>query len=184
MQLTVRAIERSATADAASEGEYLADLVRTALERGSAAPVAVVVRPERTELMDLRTVARSRLGLTPFLAGLSRSEVGGLGAPMAVGIAGTFRHRAPASPSDAPPVPVGLAFLEWSDCRWFHWQVLLGTDGQLQEDTELVRSAEAGDPMPSGLGRWWSLGRRRDMRVRYASGLPSAVPVRESPLVH
>ena len=120
--------------------------------------------------------------LSRFLAGLTRSGSGETDMPVAVGVAGRFMMRVRGS-ENAAAVPVAIAFLEWSDCRWWHWQLLLGTDGKPMPDGDMHRSADNGDPLPQGLGRWWSLGRRTGVRVQV--GWPSGgVQPSESPLVH
>lgn len=163
------------------EGRALVSLVRQALERGGGA-VAVVVRPDRTELIDLRSVVESRIPVPLFLAGLTRSAPEGQRLPLAVGIAGKFVSR---RTGDAPGVPVGVVFLEWADCRWWHWRVVLGADGRPLQEGETVWRAVDGDPLPPGLGRWWSLGRRTGNVVQYGPIDPDD-PDRQpaSPLVH
>jgi hypothetical protein len=160
----------------AQEGRGLVGLVRDVLERGGGGAVAVVVRPDRTELVDLRNLIEARASLPLFMAGLTRSAPEGQRLPLAVGIAGRFMMRTgppqvPVSPQERRPrgIPVGVVFLEWPDCRWWHWRVVLGADGQPMEDGETVWRAEDGDPLPQGLGRWWSLGRRTGNVVHYGA---------------
>ncbi len=188
LRVRVQTIERAPAASVAEEGEFLAGLVRRSLlpggeggEERQLAPVAVAVRGDRTELLDLRPLVKGRVRPSSFLAGLSRSGGTTAGWPRAVGLAGRFQLRAG---EHAAPVSVALAFLEWPDCRWWHWQVLLDADGQPLEHAEIRRAAEAGDPLPSGLGRWWSLGRRAGMRIRYRPvPVPQLDPI-ASPHVH
>ncbi len=185
-QLQIRIHTLSPSADPATEGERLRRLVQQAVARAAAAPAAVVVRPGGTEIIELRPVAEAGLSLPLFLAGLTRSERedagAGAGPPLAVGLIGQLRLRRPSGPAGGS-VPVALAFLEWPDCSWWQWQVLLGGDRALLEETEMIRRAEDGDPLPAGLGRWWSLGRRRRLQIRYSAASPTIQPL-ESPLVH
>lgn len=184
MQLAIRAIERRPASTREAEGTYFADLVQRALAEGEGpdrgSPVAVVVRSRRTELVDLKVPRASGVALHGFLAGLTRSNPAGRGLPVAVGVAGRFRLKG----ADGAPVPVGVAFLEWPDCGWWHWQVLLDAGGTPLDATVVRRCAEEGDRMPSGLGRWWSLGRRTGVRVHYGERGSVGFGAARSTLVH
>lgn len=175
LRLPIRVLARPADDEDAC-GEYLASLVREALGRGSKGAVAVVVRSQRTELIELRAIVEARIQLAQFLAGLTRSDAQSFGSPLAVGLAGRFTLRRGAQRS-----PIALAFLEWPDCRWWQWTTLIDGANQLVVDSEVRHRAIDGDPLPAGLGRWWTLGRRTRTTVHYDStdrGEQSA------PLVH
>lgn len=181
LRLPIRVLAHSPT-DAIDDdacGERLARLVQEAIERGPglSSAVAVAVRSERMELIDLRGILQAGVAVPLFLAGLSRSEPEGLGAPLAVGLAGRFQFRTRSTPGQ----PVGLAFLEWPDCRWWQWSVMLDSSGQMLPDSDMRRRAIDGDPLPGGLGRWWTLGRRTRSVVRFGSSQGSSL---SSPLVH
>jgi hypothetical protein len=176
LRLRVRLLARRPSDDDA-EGEHLASLVRSAVERGAAAPIAVVIRAERTELIELRPVVEAGVPLPMFVAGLTRSEPEGFGLPLAVGLAGRFRAWTPTGGA-----PVALAFLEWPDCRWWQWRAVVDAAGRLVPDSETRHRAVDGDGLAGGLGRWWSAGRRRGNVVRFSLPDPPAVQV--SSLVH
>jgi len=174
-RIRIRGLDRTPAPSTEAEGEHLAQLVRRALDAGSAAPVAVVVRPQRTDLVALAPLLQRRTAIASFLAALTRSEVDGHALPVAVGVAGRLLLRR----GSGPPVPVAQAFLEWADCRWWQWQVLLDTDGVPLPDTVVHRRAADGDALPRGLGRWWSLGRRTGARLKL-----QRVEDEAPPLVH
>jgi hypothetical protein len=69
LRLRLQVLERRPIDDDEREGRFLADLVRGALERGQAGPVAVVVRDRRTELIGLQGVVERRIAVPSFLAG-------------------------------------------------------------------------------------------------------------------
>lgn len=177
LRLRIRVLERR-PGDDEDEGRFLADLVRHALESGKAAPVAVVVRERRTELVGLQGLAG--VPVRSFLAGLCASVPDVAGPARAVGVAGRFLLRTPAD-REGRGAPVGLAFLEWPDCRWWLSRVLLDAGGHPVPKTEIVRRAFEGDALPSGLGRWWSESRRTGAVVRYGAVEPAAAA---STLVH
>lgn len=148
-------------------GQSLASVVRAALDRGSAPPVAVVVRPDRVDLFGLEPVMKAKIPLAGFLAGLSRAEMEGAAPPYAVGLIGRFTYR---GKKKGPGIPMAMVFLEWSDCRWWQWRVLIDAKGTgLLDDTETIISAAAGHPKPPNLGGWWSIGRRQKMSVKLAA---------------
>ncbi|MEZ4238151.1 MAG: hypothetical protein R3F59_18785 [Myxococcota bacterium] len=174
LRLRVRIVPRQASDPALPdhaerEGEALAELVRDLVARGGNGAVLAVVRPDRTELVDLGGLVRAKVAVPLFLAGLTRSVPDGQRLPLAVGLAGRFRMR---TAPDQPGIPVGVVFLEWADCRWWHWRSVLGADGAPVADGETVWRADDGDPLPPGLGRWWSLGRRTGNVVTF--GVPDA----------
>lgn len=170
LRLHVRTMARPSAEDDPS-GEHLVSLVREATARGNRGAAAVVLRDTRVEIIDLASMSEAKIPLAHFLAALSRSEVEGFGPARAVGLVGRMQRR-----TREGGVPVALAFLEWSDCRWWQWIALLGADGQIVTDSETRRRAADGDPLPQGLGRWWTLGRRTKARVQYGPAAPQAKP--------
>jgi hypothetical protein len=163
------------------DAEHLVGLVRNATERGVATPAAVVVREAQTELVELRPALVAGITVDRFLSGLSRSQPEGRSLPLAVGLAGRFvlRRRNDPQPND-PRTSLVLVFLEWPDNAWWHWRALLDAEGAIVDATATVTRAIDGDPLPHGLGRWWSLGRRRPSIVRFGPTIPSEAPA----LVH
>jgi hypothetical protein len=163
------------------DAEHLVGLVREATERGAAPAAAVVVREAQTELVELRPALAAGISVDHFLAGLSRSQPEGRSLPLAVGLAGRFVLRPRNEPrTPAPRTSLVLVFLEWPDNAWWHWRALLDAEGAIVDATATVTRALDGDPLPMGLGRWWSLGRRRPSIVRYGP----IVPREAAALVH
>jgi hypothetical protein len=179
LRLRAQFFARLPAADDDAEGEHLVATVRAGVARRARGAAAVIVRSERTEFIDLGGVIAARAPVPLFLAGLTRSEPDGKGLPLAVGMFGQLRFRAPGG----AVAPVAIAFLEWPDCRWWHWRVVLDASGAPVPDTETIRRASDGDALPAGLGRWWSLGRRTGRIVRYQEPGPAA-PIEASSLVH
>ena len=95
LRLRIRILERRPSDEDEVEGRFLADLVRNALARGTAGPVAVVVREQRTELVGLQGVVERGLAIPSFLARLCASDPPGHGHPRVVGLAGRFLLRPP-----------------------------------------------------------------------------------------
>ena len=158
-QLRIQSIE--SPAGGAEDGPSLVQLVRDALERGPAPAAAVVRRPRTIDLIylrELRDVNPARL-----LAALTRSRIDGGPEPEGVGLIGQFS----AAPREGVPRPAPWVqvFLEWPDNAWWHWRALLGADGRIDPTTVTEHSATLGDPLPAGLGRWWSTGRRERMSL-------------------
>ncbi|MEO0605243.1 MAG: hypothetical protein AAF211_27685, partial [Myxococcota bacterium] len=111
--------------------------------------------------------------------------VGGSDGPaLAVGLVGTLKVRVRARTQGRTverDTPVGVAFLEAPDCDWWMWQ-RFRTPEDADRDAEQILAARHGDPLPGGLGRWWSLARRSRLRVVLDARSDEAVT--SSPLVH
>jgi hypothetical protein len=162
-----------------SVGEHLAELVVTASRKGRGLPgVGVVVRAGSLDLVELGEPMRAGLPLGGLLAGLSATRTERGGAVTAVGLIGGFKRR---GRTDKEGRRVAMVFLEWPDCRWWHWVAELDAMGIVRPDTAQVRSAVEGDPLPGGLGRWWTQARLRRLRVAL---LVEAVPEAAPPQVH
>lgn len=156
---------------------HLVERVRYNLAKNGSAPgVAVAVLPGRADLFPLAQVGENWREFSYFLASLSRAEIQGDPPVAAVGVMGRFSGTAPTG----TPLDTAMVFLEWSDCRWWHWQMAL-TPGGRATDSESWFSAQDGDSLPPGLGRWWSLGRRRQFGLRLERAIPL---LREAPGVH
>ncbi len=171
VSLAIRTLHRFS--DEPLEDEALArslvQMVRGAVAQGRAPAAAVCVREERLDLLPVAEAARSGIAPPVLLAGLTRAEVPFASEVLAVGLVGRFKER-------TTGVPLAMVFLEWEDCRWWHWRALIDpSTGALREDTETVSRAVEGLRRPA-LGGWWTAGRRRGMRVRLAP--------REPPVVH
>jgi hypothetical protein len=165
LQVRVQSLARRGDDDD-SLGEYLAALVTDAARRGGAPAAAIVVGSGRVDIVPLAPIAQANVPVPAFLAGLTHSPFGDE-PPDAVGLIGTFRMRR--KPGD-PGVPVAMVFLEWTDCRWWQWRALLDVEAgraTLREDTETILRAVDGTPKPARLGGWWSLGRRRPVRLEW-----------------
>ncbi len=147
-------------------GESLVDVCRSAVERRSAPSSALVVRTDRVDVIPLKQLQQQKLHVPRFIAGMTVASLPDR-APsdvLAVGLIGSFERRLASQPG---PVPVAMVFIEWTDCRWWHWHALVHPDDRIVLDaTETVRSASEGDAKPPGLGGWWSLGRRSNMSVK------------------
>jgi hypothetical protein len=161
LQLKVQTVLRE---DAGNDGDQLVTMLTEAVDAGNGSPVAVVLRPDRFELVGLGAVRDEGLTIDMFLAGMSRADVPDAGPVEAVGVAGRFRTKVPGTRRGE--APVALAFLEWSDCRWWMWRSLIDAEGRLLDESATRFRAVDGDALPAGLGRWWSLGRRSRLNVR------------------
>ncbi len=147
------------------ETNRLVEMVRSAVGRGGAPAMAVVVRPKRVDLVGLSPLLEASSSLPHFFASLTRSTADDGGPPEAVGVVGAVRTKVARG---GPGIPTALVFLEWADCRWWQWRCLMGDDGAgLRGETETVRCAAEGDALPKGLGRWWSLGRRLSLEAHF-----------------
>lgn len=143
-------------------GEALVGVLARAMDRGGAPPVALGLRADRVDLFDLKPLVEQKVPLPHFITALTRNDF------RAVGLMGRFRRTTRTKKGAEPQVSMAMVFLEWEDCRWWQWHGLADDAGGLVDDTVTVRRAIDGDPMPAGLGRWWSRARMGGMRVQVA----------------
>jgi len=146
-------------------GEHLVALCHTAIARRTAGPAALVVRSDRVDFVAMGGDTTRDIPVKLLLAALTRmdlrdddTEVEAVGV---IGVVGAQRGPGPA-------IPLAITFLEWTDCRWWHWQALMDAEGrEVAQATETVRSALDGDPKPLNLGGWWTLARHRtDLKLK------------------
>jgi hypothetical protein len=166
LQVRVQSVPTDGIGSDDALGERLVSLLHGAVQRGGAPASAMVVTPDRIDIVPLRPVVEAKMRPGLFLAGLSRGAFGSE-APIAVGLIGTFTWRR--TREDAG-IPLVMTFLEWADCRWWQWRALVDPGASplaIRHDTETTLRAVDGAARPDGLGGWWSLGRRRPVDLRW-----------------
>jgi hypothetical protein len=180
MSLSLRIQDLHPAADEPTHHQ-LVDVLLKGVARGAAPPVGVVVRSSVVHLVDMRGAQQAKVPAGRLLAGLTHARFDeSLDQPEAVGLLGTFRVR---RHRDDPGALVVQTFLEWSDCRWWQWRALLDAEGGILEGSEAELSAVQGDPLPRGLGRWWSTARRHNLSLHLRRQAPTP-PVSTSQMVH
>jgi len=140
-------------------GLSLFEMVAKALSRGRPAPAVFLFSSEMVDrfpyrgLVQFKGAARQRL--LGAIAGSDTAEC--------MAIIGAFRF------SGRGPLNghwVASVFIEWPDNRWWTaWQPL-GPEGQLVGDSPQIRTAADGSPRPGGVGGWFALARRKNLRLR------------------
>lgn len=142
-------------------GPWVAGRLEAGLAEGASTGLrGLVLRDAGLDVVDVDDWRSQPRALHALLAGLTTTATEG-GPARAVGLLGTGRRRHPAG--DAP---VGVVFLEWPDNAWWLWQVNRDPEGLPIPGTALEQGARWGDPLPAGLGRWWSAARRRGIQAR------------------
>jgi len=158
LEMRIQSLPRDTTvlADDAL-GESLVELLRPAVPKRRAPAVATITRPQRIDFIGLAPVFAQEIPVEGFIASLTRAQVEpDAGDARAVGVMGVLNLG----------VPTAVVFLEWPDNRWWLWRSLIDpSTRELLPETETLTRAIDGDPMPPGLGRWWSLARRRNLRA-------------------
>ncbi|NCG19757.1 MAG: hypothetical protein GWP91_12180 [Rhodobacterales bacterium] len=172
LQIKIQSVARE-SGEPWQDAMPMVSLVREAITRGSAPLAAVVLRTDRIDIVDLKNIRSAGMSVQSFLAGLSRSTADDGGEVEAIGIIGVLQTRR-AQASEDRAVPMAIAFMEWEDCRWWSWRGLLDVEQkEVLSTSEVVACAEEGDPLPGRFGRWWSLGRRRKMKLHLSRERPS-----------
>ncbi|MCA9572359.1 MAG: hypothetical protein KC656_31180, partial [Myxococcales bacterium] len=141
---------------------FLVERVQRGVAAGQADPVVLVVRERTLDAIDLGEIRATGLPLAWFVAGLTTSSTTAGGEALAVGVSGRLTRRRTGTEALETCATV---FLEWEDGRWWQWAAALDDGGSMDPATVEVRGAEAGDPLPEGLGRWWSTGRRHGVSL-------------------
>lgn len=162
-RLRIRSVPRGGVHPDAHPGEMLVALLSRAVAGGAHQAVGLVLRAGTLDLVDLSAARAAGLPMPWLLAGLT-STITASGPALAVGVLGVLGRR-----EGEGERRVAVAFLEWEDNRWWWYEAPLGEGGRSVEDERAhVRSAEEGDALPGGLGRWWSAARRSGMRMQFA----------------
>jgi hypothetical protein len=167
--IRVRAVPRDQLPTDDDLRTRLVRLVRDGLREGRGAPAVIVVRERTVDQVDPTSALEGGVPIPALIAAMAGSSTLPGGVAVAVGIAGRLTFR----PEGGEPHPVATVFLEWSDNRWWHWQARVDAEGAIVEGSAVVRAAEAGQPLPDGLGRWWSEARRRGLRCQLAPIVPA-----------
>jgi len=149
-RIQVQSLDRRTLEKDGSLGDALQGLAARLAETSSVTRM-LVVRPRSIDTIDPTPLHADGVPTHQGLIGMARSETRH-GPAEALGLAGRAR-RGPDGPEEA------LLFLEWPDLRWWWWRAPM-VEGQVRRARSLVRDARWGDPMPDGLGRWWSRARR------------------------
>lgn len=163
-------------------GNHLVEMVVPRVPERRAPTVVTIARDDRLDVLGLKSVVENRLPMRTFIGSLTRASVddGTVGHASAVGLMGTIEV---APRSGEARVPMAVVFLEWPDCRWWHWRALIEpTTRELRLDTVTLTRAVDGDPLPPGFGRWWSTGRLMKTSPHFA-GWPARVEA-AAPVVH
>lgn len=174
VQLRVQTADRARLpGDGSVESLLTVSVARSLEAHGRLGTALVVVRPAVVELVTV--IAGGPIRTLELAAGLT-TTVTAAGPAEAVGLLGRVERGARAGTK-----PVAVVFLEWPDCRWWMWECQLAEGGaNLLLPTVRERAAIAGDPLPGGIGRFWTHGRRLRQAVKLSpipptEGEPSAV---------
>ena len=164
LHVSIRTFRRQATEQSDAElGSSLVNMLMGATEKGKPAPVAIALRGPLLELHGITQLSKQGISIPSYLAALCYSKrlPEPSGEVKATGYMGAFiRER------EGVKEGRGIVFLEWEDCRWWFWEGKFDPTTKLFEPDECrTLSALEGDAMPQGLGRWWSLARRRNLTL-------------------
>lgn len=142
-------------------GPVLLGLVEEKVAEGKTpAPAVLAFSSETLRQYDVVPVLRAKAELHRFVAAVSGTDE-----LECVALLGVPRVRLGRAKEGTP---AALAFVEWSDGRWWSGMRVL-KNGELSEDLPaVVRTAEEGWPRPGGLGGWWARGRREGLRLSMA----------------
>lgn len=149
-RIQVRSMDRHKLEQHGSLGEALQSLAAETAEQDATTRM-LVVRPRSVDLIDPTPLHAAGVSTPQGLVGMAHSQTRH-GAVEALGLVGRAQ-RGPSGPPEA------LLFLEWPDLRWWWWRAPMAA-GRVQRAHAIVRDARWGDPMPDGLGRWWTRARK------------------------
>ena len=140
-------------------GRGLFSSVVKALERGRPAPAAFVFFEDKIDRFALRVIADR----PAFVQQRILAAMAGQASVECFAVLGAFRFRG-RGPMDGQWV--ASAFVEWPDNRWWTaWQPF-GPNRTLIGDGPQIRSAVDGSPRPGGVGGWFALARRHNLKLR------------------
>jgi hypothetical protein len=164
-----RSLERFPQEDEALGGQ-LSALVAAALARGLPRPAVLVLRAGQLDWFDAVPLMKA----PPHHRRHMLSAIAGQDGVECVALLGTFRVTRPPARRGQPPQQQRalLCFIEWPDNRWWASWRLLGEDRQPLTDDPVVRIASDGWPRPGGIGGWFSLARRLNLKLKMVRSEP------------
>jgi len=155
-------------------GEALFGKLLEALQRGVPPPALLLLRQEVVELVDLRPLLEGGHAVDRFIAAAAGQD--GVQAAALLAVL-SMRERG------RPVGRAAVAFVEWSDNRWWQAYQLLNQGFKALDDMPPVqRRAVDGFPRPAGLGGWFSTARFLQLKLRLQRDAAAIPP--GSQLVH
>jgi hypothetical protein len=140
-------------------GESLLAMVLARLPAERPAPAMLVLRGDVVEQVELGPI------LTAAPPHRSRMMAAFAARPDAecAALIGVLPIRLGRSPE---PMPAAVVFIEWPDNRWWtSWRLLSEANAPLGDES-VIRRAVDGWPKPGGVGGWFALARREQLRLR------------------
>ena len=155
---TFRDLDRYPREDEAL-GRSLFGLVSNALPNGRPAPAVFMFTHAAVDRFSYRHIS----ALTPGSRQRVLSALAGQDGVECIAVLGALRFKGRGPLNGAWMANV---FIEWPDNRWWTaWQPI-GPRGGLVGDEPQIRAAVDGSPRPGGLGGWFALARRANLKLR------------------
>lgn len=140
-------------------GESLLAMVLDKLPQGRPAPGMLVLRGDTVEQVELGPLIAAgpfhRQRMMAAFAARPDAECAAL-----LGVLPIRFARAP------EPLPAAVVYIEWPDNRWWTAWRLISEDHKPLGEEAVIRRAVDGWPMPGGVGGWYALARREQLRLR------------------
>ncbi len=158
-------------------GRALLDRLFRRLARGPVAPALIVLEADRALAVDVRPALAALRH--PMLMHRFVASFAGMPGVEAVAAVGPMRRgaRAPAGGPVEAGQPVGGAFVEWADGRWWGgWRPLDDNGRPMPTDSDDILRAVDGHSRPGGLGGWFSRARFEGLAAQLE---PAAQPADE-----
>jgi hypothetical protein len=151
-------------------GRALLERLFARLARGPVAPGLIVLESERALAIDVRPALAALRH--PALVHRFVSSLAGMPGVEAIAAVGPMRRGA-RGPSEQGQ-PVGGAFVEWADGRWWGgWRPLDDTGRPMPTDSDDMLRAVDGHSRPGGLGGWFSRARFEGLAARLEPMAPA-----------
>lgn len=152
-----RSAERFPTDDDAL-GAQLTALLSGVLARGLPRPVLLTVRADQVDWYDIAVLLNAR----PSHRQRMMAAIAGQDGVEAVAMLGTFKLRQRRQQAATSAL---VCFIEWPDNRWWtSWRVLREDRSPISV-APIVRRAVDGSPRPGGVGGWFALARRLNLKL-------------------
>ncbi len=142
-------------------GDALMGRVTQALIQGVPRPALLLLRDEQVDQVDIVDVLQAPAPDRERMLAALASQPG----VRCCALAGAMTLQRRRGPEIIGRQRAVVVFLEWPDNRWWSAWLPVADDRRPLADAPVIQRAVDGSPRPNGVGGWFSLARRENLRL-------------------